>query len=231
MVFPNRCGKCGYFCSFYAAFKGNLRQRAPSMGVMRIILMKGKLYTFNNLVKIRILLLTTILAAAATVAQADPLTFSNVRALQDNGFTSVNLFNNSSATLTGTQLTFLIDVAGMLPPGGTDTLSVTFHDSQGGSVVQLFDIPVFGTENPPFTLFVTINVPTFSYVALPSTLTVDLLNSNPDFVIPTSQATANSYTYSFNVVQPVPEPATLALFGSGVPALWFRYRKKKKAAR
>jgi hypothetical protein len=179
-------------------------------------------------VKIRILLLLIILTAAATVTAADPLTFSNVTALQNGGNTSVNLFANSGVTLTGTQITFTIDLAGNLPPAGTDTLSVNFHDSQGGSVQQLFDIPVFGTIHPPLTMFVTINVPTFSYVALPSTLTVDLLNSNPDFVIPTTQTTVNSFTYSFNVVQPVPEPATLALFGSGISALWLRSRRKKK---
>lgn len=184
--------------------------------------------------KIRILLLTIVLSAAATVAQADPLTFSNVTALQDNGFTSINLFNNPGATLTGTQLTFTIDLAGTLPPAGTDTLSVTFQDSQGGSVVQLFDIPIFGTVNPPLTLQVLINVPTFSYAALPATLTVNLLNSNPDFVVPTTQNSVDSFTYSFNVVQPVPEPASLVLLGSGVSSLWFtlrRARKNKKAAR
>ena len=178
--------------------------------------------------KIRILLLTIILAAAATVGKADPLTFSNVRVLQDNGFTSINLFSNSGATLTGTQLTFTIDLTGTLPPAGTDTLSVTFQDSQGGSVVQLFDIPIFGSVNPPFTLLVSINVPTFSYAALPATLTVNLLNSNPDFVIPTTQAAVDSFTYSFNLVQPVPEPATLALFGTGISTLWFGYRKRRK---
>lgn len=178
--------------------------------------------------KIRILLLAIILTAAATVTNADPLTFSNVTALQNNGFTSINLFNNAGVTLTGTQLTFTVDIAGTLPPGTTDTLSVTFLDAQGGSVTQLFDIPIFGSVNPPFTLLVSINVPTFSYLALPATLTLDLLNSNPDFVVPNTQATVNSFSYSFNLVQPVPEPATLALFGTGVSTLWFRYRKSRK---
>ena len=178
--------------------------------------------------KIRILLLAIILGAAATVSHADPLTFSNVSVLQNSGNTSVNLAASPGITLSGSQLTFTVDVTGTLPPGGTDTLSVTFQDSQGGLVVQQIGIPVFGSVNPPFTLFVTINVPTFSFVAIPATLTIDLLNSNPDFVIPATQMSTNSFTFSFNVVQPVPEPATLTLFAGGISALVFRYRKSRK---
>lgn len=183
--------------------------------------------------KIRILLLTIVLGAAATICHADPLTFSNVSVLQNGGNTSINLAANPGVTVTGTQLTFTIDVAGSLPPGGTDTLSVTFQDSQGGFVVQQIGIPVFGSVNPPFTLFVTINVPTLSFSPIPATLTVDLLNSNPDFIMP-NQTAVNSATYSFNVVQPVPEPATLTMLAGGISAFAFRYRKSrknKKAAR
>ena len=199
-----------------------------------IFLTKRTHYTFSKHVKIRILLLAIVLGAAATVGHADPLTFSNVSALQNSGNTSINLAANPGVTLTGSQLTFTIDVNGTLPPGGTDTLLVTFQDSQGGFVVQQFGIPIFGSVNPPFTLFVTINVPTLSFNAIPATLTVDLLNSNPDFIVPTTQNPANTATFSFNVVQPVPEPATLTLLGGGISAFVFRYRKSrknKKAAR
>jgi hypothetical protein len=193
-----------------------------------IFLTKSTHYTFSKHVKIRILLLAIILGAAATVSHADPLTFSNVNVLQNSGNTSINLASNSGVTLTGSQLTFTIDVAGNLPPGGTDTLSVTFQDSQGGFVIQQIGIPVFGSVNPPFTLFVTINVPTLSFSPIPATLTVDLLNSNPDFVIPATQMPSNSATFSFNVVQPVPEPATLTMLAGGISAFMFRYRKSRK---
>ena len=193
-----------------------------------IFLTKRTHYTFSKHVMIRILLLAIILGAAATVSQADPLTFSNVNVLQNGGNTSINLASNSGVTLTGSQLTFTIDVAGSLPPGGTDMLSVTFQDSQGGFVIQQIGIPVFGSVNPPFTLFVTINVPTLSFSPIPATLTVDLLNSNPDFVIPATQMPSNSATFSFNVVQPVPEPATLTMLAGGISAFMFRYRKSRK---
>ena len=193
-----------------------------------IFLTKRTHYTFSKHVMIRILLLAIILGAAATVSHADPLTFSNVNVLQNGGNTSINLASNSGVTLTGSQLTFTIDVAGSLPPGGTDMLSVTFQDSQGGFVIQQIGIPVFGSVNPPFTLFVTINVPTLSFSPIPATLTVDLLNSNPDFVIPATQMPSNSATFSFNVVQPVPEPATLTMLAGGISAFMFRYRKSRK---
>ena len=178
--------------------------------------------------KIRILLFFVFLFGTAVVAQADQLTFSNVRVLQNNGNTSVNLFSNSGIMVGGTQLTFAIDIAGTLPSGGTDTLAVTYQDNLGGFVTQQVEIPVFGVVHPPTTVLVTINVPIFSFVAIPATLTVDLLNSNPDFVVPTTQTAVNSYTYSFNVAQPVPEPATLVLFAGGASTLFFKYRKTRK---
>lgn len=183
-------------------------------------------YKFTNTVKIRILLFCTFVFCTQIVAHADPLTFSNVRVLQNEGITSVSLFNNPAATLSGTQLIFLIDVTGTLPLGGTDTLVITYQDSLGGFVSQQLDIPVFGSIHPPITAMLSINVPTFSYAAIPTTLTVDLLNSNPDFVIPMTQTAVNSYTFSFNVAQPVPEPATLILFSGGASTLLFKYRRK-----
>jgi PEP-CTERM motif len=185
-------------------------------------------YISTNTVKIRILLFFVFLLGTAAVAQADPLTFSNVRVLQNNGNTSVNLFSNSGIMLDSAQLTFAIDIVGTLPVGGTDTLSVTYQDSLGAFINQQFAIPVLGVVHPPTTVLVTINVPIFSFVAIPATLTVDLLNSNPDFVLPTTQTAVNSYTYSFNVVQPIPEPATLALFAGGASTLFFKYRKNRK---
>jgi hypothetical protein len=130
--------------------------------------------------------------------------------------------------LDGNQLTLAIDISGALPPGGTDTLVVTYQDTLGALITQQFAIPVLGVIHPPTTVLVNINVPILSFVAIPATLTVDLLNSSPDFIIPTSQTAVNSYTYSFNVAQPVPEPAMLVLFGGGASTLLFKYRRTRK---
>jgi hypothetical protein len=179
-------------------------------------------------VKSHIFIFIIVLIASATAVHADPLTFSNVTALQNSGNTSINLFTNPGTTLTGSKLTFTIDVTGILSGGGTDTLLVTYNDSQGGSVVKQMGIPLFGSFPPPVTVFVTIDVPTLSVVAIPATLTVDLLNSNPDFVNPTTRALGNAFTYSFNVAQPVPEPASLTLFFGGIATLLVRHRRVAK---
>ncbi len=76
--------------------------------------------------------------AAVPSVKADPLFFSNVVALQNGGATRVDLFSNPGITLLGPQISFLVDITGTLPPGGTDTLSITYN--QAGS--------------PPITLMV-----------------------------------------------------------------------------
>jgi hypothetical protein len=173
----------------------------------------------------------------ASVAQADPLTFSNVRAVQvlPNRVSNVttDLFANPGAVLTnGTHVSFFIDVAGALPQGGTDTLRLTFGLPNGVTVVNDYVIPVFGTIPPPFTLVAGFDFPDY-YQPVPLTLTIDLLNSNPDFVIPAGANAGqrvNSYTYTFSVVQPVPEPATLVLLGMGLGgALVGRRRGRKRS--
>lgn len=181
--------------------------------------------------KIRVLLFLIVMASVSVSAHADPLSFSKVAALQNSGNTKIDLFTNPGVNLIGSQLTFTIDIAGVLPAGGTDTLRVAYNDSLGGSAVQQISIPIFGTVNPPVTVFVTINVPTFSFVAIPASLTVDLLNSNPDFVNPTSQIAVDSFTYSFTVSQPVPEPATLTLLGAGLGAFLIRARRRRIKAK
>jgi len=184
----------------------------------------------NPVMKINVCILLLVMLACAIQAQADPLTFSNVTALQNNGNTSVDLFSTPNVMLLGQELTFTVLLSGVLPPGGSDTLRVTYMDAFGASVVQNFDIPIFGILQPPLTLFITINVPTVDFAGVPATLTLDLLSSNPDFVIPSTGLGVNSFTYSFNVAEPVPEPATLTLLCGGLTALFARtcrrHRKK-----
>lgn len=55
------------------------------------------------------------------------------------------------------------------------------------------------------------------------TLTGDLLNSSPDFTIPSGPNTGqavNSFTYTFTIVEPMPERAALVLLTTGVAENW-----------
>ena len=162
-------------------------------------------------------------------AMADPLVFSNVRAFQDNDTTQVDLFANPGTTLLGTSLTFSVDISGTLSMGATDILRITYQELGGAPIVQEFQIPLFGTVNPPFTLIFSIVSPGSNPLGVPATLTVDLLHSAPDFLIPggpNQGQIVNSYTYSFNV-QPVPEPAMLLALASGFLALGLRSGRRK----
>jgi hypothetical protein len=59
------------------------------------------------------------------------------------------------------------------------------------------------------------------YHPVPMSVTIDLLDSAPDFIIPSGPRAGeavDSYTYTFSVVQPAPEPATMLLLVSGLGA-------------
>jgi len=170
-----------------------------------------------------------LVAVCASPTKANPLVFSNLTALQNSGTTQIDLFSNPGATLTGPQLSFKVDLAGTLAPGGTDTLRITYHEDGSAPVTQTFQIPVFGTVQPPITLFFTVNSICTTCKPLEATLALDLLSSIPDFVIPSGHGAGewtDSYTYTFVTAQPVPEPATLIGLGSGLIALAARRRRK-----
>ena len=163
-------------------------------------------------------------------ASADPLFFSNVVALQNGGSSTIDLFSNPGVTLLGPQVTFRVDVSGTLPLGGSDILQITSIEAGSAPVVQQFAIPLFGTIPPPFSLLFTVNSSKATVQGVPFTLTVDLLNSNPDFVIPggpNQGQSQNSHTYAFNIAQPVPEPVTLLGLATGLTALGLRRRGLK----
>lgn len=167
------------------------------------------------------------LGVTERTAMADPLVFSNVTAFQNNDTTQVDLFSNSGITLLGTTLTFSVDISGTLAPGVTDILRITYQELGGSPIVQEFQIPLFGTVNPPLTLIFSVISPGSNPLGTPATLTLDLLNSAPDFFIPGGNSQAvNSFTYSFNV-QPVPEPGTILALASGFAALGYRLRRRK----
>jgi hypothetical protein len=162
----------------------------------------------------------------AQTANADPLFFSNLQVLQNN--VSVEMFANSGVTLFGPSLSFSVDVSGTLVPGAVDQLQITYLEAGSAPVIQTFDIP-FGQIQPPFTIFFSVVSPGANAQGVAATLTIDLLNSSPDFTIPygaNQGQQVNSYTYSFTVAQPVPEPLTLVTLSTGLISLVaFRRRR------
>ncbi|HJT27562.1 MAG TPA: PEP-CTERM sorting domain-containing protein [Pyrinomonadaceae bacterium] len=170
-----------------------------------------------------------VLGLTGPAVKADPLFFSNVTAFQNNDTVQVNLYSNPGVTLYGSTLTFSVDITGVLPPGGGDTLRITYTELGNSPVVQDFQIPLFGTIQPPFSLVFSVFSPGSNPQGVPATLTIDLLNSVPDFVIPggpNQGQPVNSQTYTFNVAEPVPEPATLSVFFGGLVALGVRVRRR-----
>jgi hypothetical protein len=169
-----------------------------------------------------------------TTVKANPVTFSNVVALQNGGFTHVDLFSNPGTTLLGPQISFLADISGTLPASGFDTLQVTFAEAGKAPVVQTFNIPIFNGLTLPYSQLFTFTFQNATFQGTDATLTLDILGSNPDFVIPSGpQAgqSVNSYTYSFKGAQPVPEPATVLLLGLGLAGSLAKYRKRRAESR
>lgn len=186
--------------------------------------------TSKKLHKLLLLVAAVVLMGATEqTATADPLVFSNLTVFQNNDTTQVNLFSNPGTTVLGTSLTFSVDISGTLAPGAVDILRITYQELGSSPIVQEFQIPLFGTVNPPLTLIFSIVSPGSNPLGVPATLSLDLLNSNPDFVIPggpNQGQTVNAFSYSFTV-QPVPEPATILALASGFAALGFRLRRRK----
>lgn len=165
---------------------------------------------------------------------ADPVFFSNVVALQNDGGTRLDLFSNPGTTVIGPHLNFLVDLTGTLPPGVTNTLLVTYVEEGGVTITRSFEIPAFGTLQPSYTTIVTIDSPGATYQGVLASLTVDIIGSSPDFLIPSGPNAGqmvDSYTYHFKVAQPVPEPLSLVLFGTGVFGIWRRVRGRRRRCR
>ena len=178
--------------------------------------------------RFRLLFLSLLLVAGAVTSKADPLFFSNTIVFQNNGATTIDLFSNPGTILAGPELTFRVDVTGTLPAGGVDTLVVTYTQLGRPPVSQSFQIP-FGSSQPPLTFLFSFTTSGAGFLGTPATLTLDLLNSSPDFILPSGPGAGqgvNSFSYSFNVTEPVPEPATLAMLGAGLAGFWARFRRQ-----
>lgn len=170
-----------------------------------------------------------LMGLTGATTKADPLFFSNVAAFQNNDTTLVDLFSNQGTTLFGPNVTFRVDITGILQAGAGDTLQITYSELGSSPIIQTFEIPLFGSVPPPLTLVFSFLSPGATLQGVPATLTVALLNSSPDFIIPSGPnqgQRVDSYTYSFNVAQPVPEPVTLFALGGGLAALAVRLRRR-----
>lgn len=164
--------------------------------------------------------------SSAKESRADPLLFSNVVALQDH--IRVDLFSNPGTTLFGPQISFLVDIAGTIPANSpVQSLRVTFTEAGQPPIIQTFSIPAFGVVPPPFTQLFTLTTVGTNTTA---TLTIDILGSSPDFIIPGGSFIGqhvDSFTYTFNVAEPVPEPTTIFLVGTGLVGLATRLRRRR----
>jgi PEP-CTERM motif len=152
---------------------------------------------------------------AVPSAKADPIMFGNVVALQNNGTTSVNLLANPGVTLYGPQISFQVDITGVLPPGGSTVLQITYTEGGGPAITQTFPIPLFDGIEPPYTQLFTIISPGATFAGIPATLTISI----PE---------GNSQTFTFIVAEPVPEPASIILLSLGGLGLWSRIRRSRE---
>jgi len=169
----------------------------------------------------------SIFVATAISAKADPLTFSNAVALQNNGMTRVDLLSNPGVTIFGPQISFLVDIQGTVPVGGTSLLRITYTEAGGVPIVQTFSIPAFDTVFPPYSQLFTINSPGATFQGIPATLTISILGP-PGFSLGPGPGQFMTHTYSFIVAQPVPEPVSLILFGTGVLGLWRKVSQRRR---
>jgi hypothetical protein len=180
---------------------------------------------FRNFI-VTLALVISFIAAAEASAKADTLTFSNVVALQNNGLTRVDLLSNPGVSIVGPRISFLVDISGSLPANTSSILQITYTEAGSAPIVQTFTIPAFGSVPPPYSQLFTINSPGATPQGVPATLTISII-STPGFSVSPGPEHFVTHTYTFNVTQPVPEPATVVLLGSGVMGLWARARRRR----
>jgi PEP-CTERM motif-containing protein len=168
------------------------------------------------------LFVTLVVSLLTVSASANSVSLGHVAALQNNGFTQVDLFANPGVTLHPTsstrpfqnQLSLLVPFMGTIPSGAGNTLSISAV-IMGSTFTQNFSIPAGTYSN--FNQFVTFTFPNGIFHAVPVTLSVQLFSDGGRLL--------RSSAYSFNFVQTVPEPGTLLMVGSGVLAAVLRRRK------
>lgn len=159
------------------------------------------------------------------LANANSVSLGHVIALQNNGFTSVDLFANPGVTLSPTasahpfqtQLSLLVPLMGTIPSGGGNTLAISAV-ILGSTFTQNFSIPAGTYSN--FSQFVTFTFPNGIFHAVPVTLSLQLFSDGGRLL--------TSSGYSFKFVEAVPEPGTLLLVGTGMVATALSRRKRTR---
>ena len=166
------------------------------------------------------------LIGSASSLRADPLTFNGTYFLIDSLPTRLDLFSNPGVVITprtyGGTLPRSFIFGTLVDFAGGDSISdiVRFTYQEAGRAPLVTSHPfTTGTEPVQFgfpTLFRPIR---HAGRPIATTLTVDIVNSSPDFMLPggpNQGQLVNSYTYSFFTLTPTPEPSTLLLLGMGL---------------
>jgi len=175
--------------------------------------------------------LALAIVACADGASADPVSIDTLQALWTTPagkFKSVDLIANPGAILQGQ----VVDFGGFSKPVVSFELGLSTRSSPGALTITLLLPP--GSEAPlsnnpqivplagPTDLYVFgFDFPTF-YTPKPMSLEFDSLG------VP--GGLAGMTKFSFSVVQPVPEPGTVLLLGTGLGSLWLRRRSRHRTA-
>jgi len=163
--------------------------------------------------------LVFVLLMLVSAASANSVSLGHVNALQNNGFTQVDLFSNPGINLhptslkIPTQLSILVPFTGIVPSGGGNTLVVSAL-MMGSTFAQSFAIAA--GSYPNFSQFVTFTFPAGTFHNVPVKLSAQLFSDNGRLL--------ESSNYSFGFTEAVPEPGTMLLLGSGIVAAFVRRR-------
>ncbi|PYX70877.1 MAG: hypothetical protein DMG72_18035 [Acidobacteria bacterium] len=175
-----------------------------------------------------ILLLSVV---AVPFASADSISLGNAYALQNNGFTQVELsshpgiplFPSFDAPPFQTSLTIGVPLTGVVPDGASDTLVITSL-ILGNTLTQQFSI-LAGTYPPPgstsFAVLFTFQYPSGIFHPTRVNLDISILDGS-------SQTLSSSASYVFTFVEPAPEPTTLVLLGTGLAGTLAAKMKRRR---
>jgi hypothetical protein len=164
--------------------------------------------------------------AGTSDLRADPLAFEGTWYLVNSSPVRLDLFSNPGVVLEpqsygGTIFPHALLFGALVTHEGgesfTDTIRFTYDELGAPPVVWS---QTFTTGVDPIQLGFAVGFEPIlrTGTPVPTTLRVELLDSDPDFVIPggpNQGQLVDSYTYSFNTLAPVPEPSTLVLLITG----------------